>query len=214
MEMGNIMFGNSRGDFEVPRDTFQHIFHVLIEKLEPDNYDGHPKEFENDVFRIFPYYWGECTCGWDDLDNGHEKLEKIEHNSNCIYHEYMKCAYDEDKLRQHNDMLILLKSVYEKRGLSTEGDDWWNGCGVICDCDFDIRYQNILSEYCEIFGNDYHKDDCKLVIPNFTYKSTGFTINWYKYPMRDSYMNQNILSEEFQEIINNCINTLNNEKKD
>lgn len=40
--------------------------------------------------------------------------------------------------------------------------------------------------------------------PNFVYKPTGFTLNWYKYPLRDSYMNEEISKEAFLQILEVC----------
>ena len=64
MELGNLMFGNSRGMYAVePRSEYQNIF---IEFLMNNNFDGYgfiygrkERDFENDTFIIRPYYWGE-----------------------------------------------------------------------------------------------------------------------------------------------------------
>lgn len=53
--------------------------------------------------------------------------------------------------------------------------------------------------------NEEHKPDCKLCIPNFHYKLTNYQLNWYKYPLRDSYANQNLSFDEFKAMIDNCI---------
>lgn len=67
MELGNLMFGNSRGTYAVePREDYQDAF---FEFLNANGYDGHavrvddlvpdPYCFENDVYIIRAYYWGE-----------------------------------------------------------------------------------------------------------------------------------------------------------
>ena len=112
MELGNVIFGNSRGEFEVPRYEFEDILLPLMEEVGVGlrGYDRDMDEtyatFDNDVFTIRPYYWGE-----------------------------------DDKIAQ---------------------------------------------------------------LSNFVYKPTNFQIQWYKYPLRDSYMNQDISVEQFKEIIENC----------
>ena len=122
MEMGNLVFGNSRGNFPIPnRQLWEKTFISLINALHMDYY---VKEFENDVFSLFPYYWGECTCG------------------------------------------------------------------------------------CNISEDEEHKEDCLLVKPNFLYKLTGYAIEWYKYFFRDSYSNQNITIEEFEDIVEKCIESI------
>lgn len=67
MELGNMMFGNSRGVYRVePREVYQNAF---FEFLDANGWDGHAVrkddllddayEFENDTFIIRAYYWGE-----------------------------------------------------------------------------------------------------------------------------------------------------------
>lgn len=56
------------------------------------------------------------------------------------------------------------------------------------------------------------KDEiCEL--PNFVYKPTGLEINWYKYPLRDSYMSQDLTLEQLSEILDKCLQSVevNNE---
>lgn len=123
MELGNLLFGNSRGRFEVPRgigeddfawqETFRDFMdeigldgYAYIENKELEKYKTERGGFENDIFAINPYYWGED--------------------------------------------------------------------------------ENIMRE------------------PNFIYKPTGLTIDWYKYPLRDSYSNKKITFEELNEILKKC----------
>ena len=116
MELGNVIFGNSRGEYEVPRKEFEDILLPLMEEVGVGlrGYDKDPDEtyatFENDIFLIRPYYWG-----------------------------------NDDKIAS---------------------------------------------------------------LSNFVYKPTNFQIQWYKYPLRDSYMNQDINVEQFKEIIKNCKKSL------
>lgn len=63
MELGNLMFGNSRGEYLVePREEYQDIFCDFLHKNGWDSHaifgDGRD-EYENDTFIIRPYYWGE-----------------------------------------------------------------------------------------------------------------------------------------------------------
>ena len=114
IELGNLFFGNSRGEFPVNRDWQDEFVKALNEmniccdgSYDLDNefttkYNG----FENEVFSTFPYYWGD----------------------------------DE--------------------------------------------------ELCEK--------------PNFIYKPTGYSIQWYKYALRDSYANQDITFEQLKEILEAC----------
>ena len=63
MELGNLIFGNSRGLYQVvPRNEYQDVF---CNFLYNNGWDGHAifgdgaQEYENDTFLIRPYYWGE-----------------------------------------------------------------------------------------------------------------------------------------------------------
>ena len=125
MELGNMLLGNSRGEFEIEdRMTWQQTLIDFLDKIIGIDYNGnfYTKDeslkkyytkrggFENDIFSINPYYWGN----------------------------------DEEIMDQ----------------------------------------------------------------PNFVYKPTGFEIQWYKYPMRDSYMNKNITIEVFVSILVKCFESL------
>ena len=73
--MGNLLFGNSRGEYPVDREMAQPLFSRFLEKLEIDPYGIPDKDstiadtgntkgevyisVETDVFYIHPYYWGE-----------------------------------------------------------------------------------------------------------------------------------------------------------
>lgn len=126
-----MIFGNSRGTYRFPdRDIVDSYNWInLCKKAKIDSY-GCPKNergfygFDNDVFAIRPYWWGDCTCGAE------------ENNNEC------------------------------------------------------------------------HAPDCALVLPNFLYKPTRFEIQWYKYPFRDSYMNQNLSQKEILNIFDKCAESI------
>jgi len=52
------------------------------------------------------------------------------------------------------------------------------------------------------WGDEDNEVECEA--PNFLYKPTGFEIRWYKYPFRDSYMTENLTSEQILEIFKKC----------
>lgn len=121
MEIGNLLFGNSRGEYPLKRGRWQETFCEFLDKIGLDGYGYIEKEelkeyktdrggFENEIFLVNPYYWG---------------------------------------------------------------DD-----------------ENIMEE------------------PNFVYKPTGYQIEWYKYPLRDSYANQKLSFEELKGILDKCIESV------
>jgi len=55
MELGNMFFGNSRGEFEFPdRQLVESKEWKKLAKVDLE-FDG----FDNEVFTIRPYYWGD-----------------------------------------------------------------------------------------------------------------------------------------------------------
>ena len=71
MELGNMIFGNSRGEYPIEdrenwQDKFWEIFDDVFdyygyyEKFKEDpEHTTDRGGYENDVFLINPYYWGE-----------------------------------------------------------------------------------------------------------------------------------------------------------
>jgi len=208
MELGNIVFGNSRGEYPVEREVgFESELERLFHKIDPDFFRD--VEYENDVFSIFPYYWGECTCGFDY----HEFKE--EHRDHCYQTEYKREQLKHGWIQKeywldrppHLDYKQAEKlddEIREKlcRRFRLE---FPAGSGVHCTCDMDERYTQWLRE---IGYPDGCRDDCLLVKPNFHYKPTDYRLKWYKYPLRDSYANQDLDVKEFRQIIDHCLESL------
>ncbi len=71
MELGNLCFGHSRGEFEVPRtDEYEEPLRRLFSHLGLDEtYGG---EYISDKFEIHAYWWGDCDCGADGCEEGEE----------------------------------------------------------------------------------------------------------------------------------------------
>lgn len=119
ISFGNLLFGNSRGSFVVERDEWQEPFDDFLLRNGFNGYGyylrGSERCFENDVFVVRPYYWGD--------------------------------------------------------------------------------------------------DEEIAVLPNFEFKPTGFTISWYKYPMRNAFASHNISTETFVEILHECEKSMKGESE-
>lgn len=205
MELGNLAFGNSRGNYPIQRDEgWEDQLYRLFDELGCDAYGT---DFENDAFWVMPYYWGDCGCGWDSLDDGQAALRRLQHRDDCYRHEY-KEVEARAGVMDHERKMRLLKPIYQRHGWDTNAEDWWHGCARRCTCDYYERYDAILDQYAEEFGHLGHNPDCKLARPNFYYKPLAFGISWYKYPLRDSYMSERMTLEDFRLIINHCIESL------
>jgi len=219
-ELGNLVFGNSRGEYPLKRGVgFEEELFRLFDAYAPDrdnSWREYGVEFENDTFMVFPYYWaGNCTCGFDN----YEFTEK--HSENCFLNElereklkngWVKNKYgfleypEKDWETMKKSELEIVKELYKKRGWDTKSKNWWHGFAIRCDCDYWERYEKWLKK---IGYPNGHKESCLLMKPNFLYKPTGFWIKWYKYPLRDAYTNQVIALQEFKEIIDKCIESVN-----
>lgn len=117
MELGNMLFGHSRGEFRVDRGLTT-VFIEYLEKMNFSSYgtyegsDHNGFAFENDVFRIQPYWWGECECFTDvckcckcppaqaehachDADC-RLRDDETNHENNCIFADESKMVHKPD----------------------------------------------------------------------------------------------------------------------
>lgn len=101
MELGNALFGNSRGQARLPREAdWQQPFLELLTQCGLDRHcfgqDG-ARGFENDVFRIEPYFWDDCECpGTDDdihLENCPERVPNFLHKPSGFRIEWYKYPF-------------------------------------------------------------------------------------------------------------------------
>ena len=77
MELGNMIFGHSRGKYPLDREKIEskagHLFKHLLIVTNCDSYGiylgkdvNHETKlggYKCEKFEINPYYWGECDCG-------------------------------------------------------------------------------------------------------------------------------------------------------
>lgn len=214
IELGNLIFGNSRGECQIDRGVgFEDELVRLFESYAPDR-DNSWREyginFENDIFSVFTYYWGECTCGFldykfeekhkDDCYQSELKEKKIKAGWKPDKTGYLECPESWSLDKEHKIEDNICKPLCKKYGLSFP-----SGCVVHCTCDMNDRYEKWLKDIGYSYG---HKDDCLLVKPNFNYKPSDYRLKWYKYPLRDSYANKKISLAEFRIIINECIRSI------
>ncbi len=234
MEIGNLLFGNSRGPIEFDKNRKFHYLEewaTLLESLNADEYchvykdkvtpneNGGFELINNNgekVFEVFPYYWGDCTC---NAENKNIEIEAKLRNAiftpeeQRILNEYI--LFDEDckagcpaSFEFSENEKLSLKKLAKK-----------------CTCGARQRELKLSKEKeklnlkIEMFNNEYdknsieHSKECLLTKHNFIYhegKPDEFWIDWYKYPFRDSYCNREISKEEFKNILKDCISELNN----
>lgn len=203
MELGNAIFSNSRGEFKVP-ETFEPSMSFLFDDLGIGDHEG----YENDTFVIRPYYWGDCTCGFEEM------LADFENNNDHRDYCYRKLV-EKDLIEQYGwtkDSIGILEptesiSINEKMRIKEKVQKKWCkrlglstgiGMAIHCTCDYKERRNKFLSEH-------DHDEWCPIVLPNFYHKPTGFSMQWYKRPLRNSYMNMDLTKDQFKDIIKDCI---------
>ena len=92
-----MCFGHSRGEFAVPRNPkwetpLFRLFEAIV--LEADDFVlSYGVNYENNIFSLFRYHWGGCTCGWESIGNRHQKIRELYHCSDCYQHEYAKIRW-------------------------------------------------------------------------------------------------------------------------
>lgn len=134
MELGNAIFGNSRGEYKVNRDWQEDFYKFLVAV----GFDGYGDIEEEYLDRQESQLWK------------YSKIDKSEMGDSTYF---------------ENDTFIIRPYYW--------GDD----------------------------------DDI-VTYPNFVYKPTNFQLSWYKYPLRDSYMNQDITKQELDSIMMSCAKSI------
>lgn len=186
MELGNAVFGNSRGNCEINRDRFGDLFCNLMERYNLCDENFNVKTIIGKDFEIRSYYWGDCTCDGETADK--EWCDKNKHEDKCYQIELGNLMEKEGDPYGFYDTQAV-KDLLKKHNLPEQG------CAVHCDCSYEKRWGEFLGS-----RGGYHRDNCEVIQPNFLYKPANLEINWYKYPLRDSYSNRPFDEEELKEI--------------
>ena len=221
MELGNMVNGHPNIDnkFEIDRqEGFEQQIIRLTKAIASIDESGvirngslasegtmYGLHYDNDIFMMMPYYWGDCTCGWDELEY---RTWDLKHKSGCYQNEYKRIGETIDMFKQYKKYEKAIVKAMDTYGIKYDPKNPMYGCAMHCTCDYNQRYDEIIKQCVSEFGQEGHKNDCKLVLPNFLYKPTGLQITVYKYFFRDSYCNIDINLPMFTEIIDKCIESL------
>lgn len=172
---------------------------------------GYGCDYENDVFYMFPYYWGDCTCGYEQKEI--DWAESNDHKKDCYHYlvtdELLRRGFKKEKQSFCGYRAQPPESLDYKIGLSIEdevretyckklGLTYPFGCVVHCTCGLDKRWAEFLE-------NNSHSKDCPIIRHNFYYKPTGFWVDWYKYIGRSMESSGEI---DIGHVFNKCIESL------
>jgi hypothetical protein len=151
---------------------------------------GYGEHFENNVFEMRRYYWGDCDCGYDEREDAW--CSEHRHKLGCYYVELQaerkKAGLSYINNDQNEYVSVDDNYPYEQRRAIEDGIykqllDKFNlperGCAVHCTC----GHQTAFEAWVDVNG---HKPTCSLELPNFRHKASGFEVRWYKWIGRDN----------------------------
>lgn len=157
---------------------------------------GYGCEYENDVFEMFPYWWGDCTCGFEDAEIAW--ANENPHAPSCWQERY----------NAEWERLDALKLDYDRRsGLLDEwtvknGWDGRPGVAAYCDCGTDAKWRTWREAH-------DHDPRCPEVRPNF--KCGDVEVRWYKYIGRGMTVNRDVSRDEWRALFARCFDSLGSE---
>ena len=121
---------------------------------------GYGADFENDVFEMHPYWWGECECGHEARE--WQWVESNPHAKDCYQSRINWDAPREQVERQ-------VETLCAELGLDPHWGSW-----VHCTCSH-------ASDWAAWVAANPHPASCPTVRANFRHKASGFEVRWYKY---------------------------------
>lgn len=215
LELGNAVFGCSRGKFEFPCE-FKTSLNYLYERVTNRgmfDYSGRA-EYISDLFEMHEYYYGDCTCKFDESaaewdrthhhsENCYQKLvenELLTNHSDLFYQDPLLGGYRQLHSASY-DKCIEVERAVRKKLCNRFGLTFPEGSAVHCTCSFDKEYQEWSSK-------NNHDPKCLIVRPNFWYKPQDVKVMWYKHIGRDSYINKELTLKQFFKIIDECVASL------
>ena len=147
---------------------------------------GYGEEYKNDVFEMHPFYWGDCTCGWETLQFDFE--DATPHEKHCYQSEL--------KRRNPEDPYTEAAKLADEYGIPHQG------CAIYCDC----SYKALETQF--YIDHPDHLKGCKITEPNFVHYASGFEVSWYKYIGRGMEVNKDLTLKQWASILEECLLSL------
>lgn len=168
---------------------------------------GYGQHFENDVFEMHPYYWGDCTCGQEERDC--DWVDSHAHADGCY-----QTALRRERLGAglyvdgpfipallHGRQANLVEDAIYDRLCAVYGVDRNLGCAVHCTCDYQRLYEAFDTA-------NQHDPKCPEVVPNFRHKRSGFEARWYKWIGRGMEFSCDMDFAEWTGIMAECVRSI------
>lgn len=192
-ELGQVLSGKWK-EHEVDKATSGLL--AIAEAVDPDpeGFACYASHYENEVFVLRPYYWGDCECGFDERICDWEAAHP--HEESCWMHKHGS-LYNE--IEDETQLLAAAKAL----GWPFDTID---GIAVYCDCGVDEAYSGWLAQ-------NSHAPTCLEGLPNFAHKSSGLEICWYKYIGRGMSANQALSPQDWTTVLADCLGSLTEKRE-
>lgn len=147
---------------------------------------GYGVRFENDVFVMRPFYWGDCDCGLSERETWWN--ERNHHDASCYqvalsaakkaaglsYIDHAQHTFvDQNEPYDPKAREAIYDRLCKEYGLPDKG------AAVHCTCGYEQRWITYISD-------NGHRSNCSVVLPNFVHRPSGLAVEWYKYIGRDN----------------------------
>ena len=178
------------------------------------------------IFEYFPYWWGDCTCGADRYNHSVEEklLKEIFTEDEAKAYRHMEEFCTDESCPSH-DIFNNLSFDEQLDVMEGKAKDTYNLLVSNCKCGAWVKnfladnlkntdkYKEHLVKFQERYRLEAIEHDriCSIMRHNFLYRPgtrLELGIDWYKYPFRDSHTTREITSEEFLQILRDCLNNI------
>jgi hypothetical protein len=191
-EVGQMVSGTQEwGTYDVP-DYVDALVSELLREMNRVYWNVKQKEWEHhDAYDLdlpgmtyHPYYWGDCTCGFEALDEQWDQQHS--HAPECFHSRYQEMQGILEPADDWHSAHEQLTAWAKENGYPNAPD----GMAIYCDCGF-------VAKYSEWRKSHDHDASCPTVRPNLAFE--GVEIRWYKYPGRGMSTNKSMPPDHWVE---------------
>jgi hypothetical protein len=161
---------------------------------------GYGQNFKNEVFEMRPFWWGDCTCGFEARNN--EWIEAINHAPECYQTRIQESCFIPGSDYETKEGHDWGECACEEELCKEMGLTYPEGSRIHCTCEYKPAHKKWLET------ND-HSKHCALILPNFFHYESGLEISWYKYIGRGMEANMELSYLEWTKIVEECLCTIN-----
>lgn len=232
IELGNLLYGNSRGEYQVPRDWQDEFVDFLVKNgFDSRGYivDAELTSFAEEETCIDKIYMKSVLPAHYVREHGTfiKEVEEVKcYEVDGVEFGIVKDFTDEFKRREDTYYDLMAEQFEQIAGYDFD-DDTFEAYLKEHESDRPIPtprdYIELVYESSEsksshaIFNNGtfivrpYYWGDSESIaqLPNFVHIPSGLEISWYKYPLRNSYCNKDISFKNVEEILADCAESLN-----